>query len=118
MGTNVLAKAPSRVNTIVKPAMNNRIGVRGRRWASPAARSPVTNDTYPGTRGSTHGEAKETAPATKASAGAHHDVRPVWTMSAIMRAAPAALGVYGSRGDGSAQPASDSRSAGGLPPAR
>ena len=90
------ADAPSMVNTTVKPAMNKRIprsrrvrsvrrstSVRvrtsppgsvaasetsmGRRASSSAADIPEIIDTYPGTRGSTHGEMNESMPAPNAT---------------------------------------------------
>src|SRR5438093_12850526 len=76
------AVAPRTVKTRANPRLNSRMGIRGRsssRWA------PETKERYPGTRGYTHGEAKEITPAAKARPGAHQADRPCSTRSAIMR---------------------------------
>src|SRR3954452_12573858 len=51
--------------------------------ASSTASVPETNARYPGTSGSTHGEAKDTTPATNARTGAHHSERPRVTSAII-----------------------------------
>ncbi len=81
-GTNVPANAPRSVKTTVNPRMNRSIGTSGRRASPSVARLPVTNETYPGTSGRTQGLAKDTTPAAKARAGAHHDESPVSTSPA------------------------------------
>src|SRR5262245_38886460 len=99
-----------RVKTTVKPMTNRAMGamrvqvtVRGRTAResagatgaeldvppveAPVAVSPVTNERNPGTRGSTQGDAKDTTPAAKANAGAHH----CWIWSAASASMPTIL---------------------------
>src|SRR6266511_289238 len=89
-------KPNTRVNTSENPRMNRRMGTTGRRARSAVERSPVTNDRYPGTRGSTQGEAKETTPAAKARAGPHHSVTLAPTLAIIGPILAAARGKRGS----------------------
>src|SRR5438132_10552462 len=79
-------KPNTTVNTTVNPRMNIRTGTTGRRRGPSTGCPPVTNARYPGTSGSTHGDANDTNPAAKASAGPHHAVCTTWPASAIIPA--------------------------------
>src|SRR5882672_7539397 len=67
--------APSVMNTILKPRMNAaEFSITLRKNCpcsvlSSSTPTPEIKETYPGTRGSTHGERNEINPATKAASG-------------------------------------------------
>src|SRR5712691_4757819 len=72
--TELAVNPKARVNTVVNPRMNRRIGVIDSLRLRSTFWEPDTKATYPGTSGRTHGEAQEIVPAANASAGAHHRV--------------------------------------------